>query len=706
MKKVNMILALHNHQPAGNFPGVFDHAYEQAYRPFMEMVEEHPKIRFALHNSGALWEYFEEKRPEYMESVKKLVRRGQLELLTGAFYESILVMLPERDRLGQIDMMNEYLASAFSAKPRGMWLAERVWEQQLARSLADAGVEYTLLDDTHFRVAGLDPSDLSGAYLTEDHGRTLRVYPISKELRYYIPFQDPEKTIEHLRKFASDKGDSVVVYGDDGEKFGLWPETNKHVYQDGWLERFFKALEDNSDWIECATFSSVADAFPPVSKIFLPDCSYFEMNAWALPARKTLLLEELEKRVVEEEFKPFLRGASWRAFLTKYPEVARLHGNMMHASRLVSEMPADSPEKEKAARALYRGQGNDAYWHGVFGGTYLPHLREAVSASILEALNVARSQLRGDDIAETEIQVGDFDLDGRDELFMGSDTLSCRIKPSLGGGVYSLAASERNADVLNALARRFEAYHDKVANNVQKKGDGAESIHNVVKMKSEGLRDLLVYDWHERLGALDHFFPEFPRPTWFKTAELREEGDFVLGEYDFTVENDDETRAVKLSRSGSVFRGDVRMPVNLVKRFSLDGRGKKLSVEYSIKNDHSEPAELFFGPEWNFAMMAGDSPEVSYFNEKGDALGTMKKEGVIREAYFLGISDNYRKFNVQVTSDKPADYIYCPIKTVSQSEDGFEGIYQCSVVCPVFKISKLEPGASWKARLEVSFETK
>ena len=35
----------------------------------------------------------------------------------------------------------------------------------------------------------------------------------------------------------------VAVMGDDGEKFGLWPMTYQHVWQNGWFERFFQVEE-------------------------------------------------------------------------------------------------------------------------------------------------------------------------------------------------------------------------------------------------------------------------------------------------------------------------------------------------------------------------------------------------------------------------------------------------------------------------------
>ena len=46
---------------------------------------------------------------------------------------------------------------------------------------------------------------------------------------------------------------------DDGEKFGMWPGTNKHVYENGWLDKFLNAIEENSDIVETTTFSEVLE---------------------------------------------------------------------------------------------------------------------------------------------------------------------------------------------------------------------------------------------------------------------------------------------------------------------------------------------------------------------------------------------------------------------------------------------------------------
>src|SRR5271166_1981767 len=102
MPHVRLILALHDHQPVGNFDGVFDEAYRTSYLPFLDVLENYPEIPFVLHTSGPLLEWLVDRHPEYIARVKVLVEAGRVEILGGGFFEPILTMIPDRDRVGQI----------------------------------------------------------------------------------------------------------------------------------------------------------------------------------------------------------------------------------------------------------------------------------------------------------------------------------------------------------------------------------------------------------------------------------------------------------------------------------------------------------------------------------------------------------------------------------------------------------------------------
>ena len=114
-----------------------------------------------------------------------------------------------------------------------------------------------------------------------------------------IPFGQPQETIDYLRSIAEQQPGAVVVFGDDGEKFGTWPETKKHVYDHGWLAQFFDLLaaQRELDQAHHARPKRV-DNVPPLGKIYLPEGSYREMTEWVLPADQ---LAQYDRR----------RDASW-----------------------------------------------------------------------------------------------------------------------------------------------------------------------------------------------------------------------------------------------------------------------------------------------------------------------------------------------------------------------------------------------------------
>src|SRR5580704_10248915 len=157
-----LVLALHNHQPVGNFGHVFQAAYDACYRPVVDLAAEFPAVKLALHYTGPLLEWLARERPTFLADVRALADRGQVEILGGGFYEPMLAVLSDEDAAGQILHMQAFCKQHFGVTPTGMWLAERVWDPDLPRVIAPTGMRYTFLDDTHFFAAGLTRGRLSG----------------------------------------------------------------------------------------------------------------------------------------------------------------------------------------------------------------------------------------------------------------------------------------------------------------------------------------------------------------------------------------------------------------------------------------------------------------------------------------------------------------------------------------------------------------
>src|SRR6478735_3300242 len=94
MNSIHLGLLLHNHQPVGNFPWVFQQVYEEAYVPLIAALERHEGVRLSLHYTGSLLDWMSEAHPDFLQRIAALVKRKQVEMVGGGYYEPILPAIP------------------------------------------------------------------------------------------------------------------------------------------------------------------------------------------------------------------------------------------------------------------------------------------------------------------------------------------------------------------------------------------------------------------------------------------------------------------------------------------------------------------------------------------------------------------------------------------------------------------------------------
>ena len=712
MKKINFLFGIHNHQPVGNFQSVFEDSFKRGYLPFLELLKKYPAIKTSIHFSGILLSWIYDNHPETIKLLKELTASGQLEILTGGFYEPILPVIPDRDKLSQINKLTAYIRDKLEYQPKGLWLAERVWEPHLPKILNQAGVKYTILDDTHFKYSGLEDSDLSGYYLTEEEGQTLALFPISKTLRYTIPFQKPQDTIDYLKSLADEDGRKIAVYADDGEKFGVWPGTYKHCFTEKWLDKFFKALSDNLDWINIMHFSEALDRIPPIGRVYLPTASYMEMTEWALPAKAIAkydrIVEHFKTNELWNDYNFLIRGGFWRNFLAKYPESNNMHKKMLLVSEKIDNlMKSENVGKADVIEAydyLLRGQCNCPYWHGVFGGLYLPHVRSAIYQNLILAEKLADSIIHKNS-AWTTCREYDLDKDGMEELLAESTDINFYFKPSFGGQIFELDYKPANLNIVDTITRQKEGYHDKIKQALAPgQESGTASIHDVYRTKEKGLENLLSYDWYRRGLFIDHFFKDDVSLDSFSNTTYHEEGDFVNQPFKYSLERSAGDLIIDLKRTGGVWCDGQHAPIEVEKQFIIMHDRSEMEVNYLITNRHTHPVNLWYGLEMNFGFPSIPSPNVKYTIDgqpakRGYKLSSINSDDLINEFGLYNGDDNFR---LKILLEKKAQLWRFPVYSVSLSEEGFEKVQQGICTLSSWKMH-LDKNESWKLRVLMKF---
>lgn len=711
MSEFHLLIGIHNHQPVGNFPRIFEETYEKAYAPFLDLLLEFPSVKVTMHYSGILLQWLVHERKEYIEKLRSLVKSGRVELLTGGYYEPILPSIPDADKLGQIRKLTNYIEEQFEHKPKGLWLAERVWEPHLPRILNEAGVEYTILDESHFRMVGLQEEELFGYYVTEEEGSPLVLFPISERLRHAIPFSTVPEVSRLLLKWAEEfQASGTAIFADDGEKFGSWPTTYEEVYRKGWLKGFFAFLEEQKEKIATMTYSECRQGKPPLGRIYIPACSYSEMMEWCLPSSSQKVYQDVVRDEGIKKALPFVRGGFWRNFHVKYPESNNIHKKALYVSKKVEKLK-DPELKAQAQDDLWKGQCNCGYWHGVFGGLYLPHLRQALYHYLIRAENlVDRFFHRGGKWITME--VSDLNKDLREEILVSTESLSLYLDPSLGGSLFELDYKPKMVNYLDTMTRREEAYHRKLLQSASREvvhaasGGRAVSIHEELKAKEEGLEAYLTYDWYRRTAFLDHFLQEATTPENFRSARYGEQGDFVQAPYQYALEHRAGEILVTFSRDGHVWVGGEFLPIKVEKAFSICSGKPTVDVWYTITNASPRPLPVWFGVEVNLAFLAGahEGSGVMIEGEGGEKKSTLLPFAAPAQHEALQgihLADGVRKVLLSFVWDRPCGSWHFPVETVSQSESGFERIFQGVATLFHWKIS-LPSRGFWRGRCSMT----
>lgn len=665
---------------------ILEEACTRSYMPFFYALKDFPGIKVNIHFTGFLFEWLKEHKPDYIDLLKTLHDRGQLEILSGGMYEPILALLPEDDALAQIEMHRDLMEETFGVRPRGMWLAERVYEPQLPKVIAQAGIQYTIIDDNHFKSVGLRDEELYGYYITEYDGENLLVFPGLEVLRYAIPFKSVEKVHESFQDIKAAGGD-VAIFGDDGEKFGLWPGTYDYVYEkEHWLESFFRYLTENTSWLETVTFSDYIKEVPPRGRIYLACESYREMEEWCLPA---LRAKEYGDLLHDESlpYREFFKGGYYRHFLVKYSESNDMHKRMLRLSKTARG-------NVTAKKHIYMAQANDSYWHGVFGGLYLPHLRASVWRHLIEAGKAL-------DPKEPFVDgyLEDINLDGHDEAVIRTNQIEASFRLKEGGVLYGFEYKPSSVNIMATLKRRYEGYHEKIKETLSSKSqaDGTQTIHDMVMAKEEGLDRYLHYDWYRRASLVDHVLGMDATLEAFYRCEYSEPGDFVKEPYCVEIEKEKTRTKLVLRRDGHFRQGDMNFPLSIEKRISVTEGASEFTADYRLAGEINVP--FLFGIEFNFAFL-GSGGDRYLETERGRY--ALTDRGVLEAAASLKFHDPYQNIEVFLELGEAAQLWTFPVEVVSLSENGFERNYQSTMVMPVWPID-LSNARPRDIRLKVRF---
>jgi len=347
-------------------------------------------------------------------------------------------------------------------------------------------------------------------------------------------------------------------------------------------------------------------------------------------------------------------GAPFRSFLMKYPEINYLNKRIRGVSSRLAELEEGGSVYSSIRRSLWRAQANDAFWHGVFGGFYLPHLRRALYENMLQAESAIDEELGVKSFSMTY----DVDGDGFPEVVLKNNGLLAVVAPNEGLSLKELSGLNAGICFTDTIARRFEVYHRDLSPGSD--DESVRTIHADMGSKEDGLDELLIYDEFPKRLFYDLFLNETISNKGYFNGDIPEDARFNSSGFST---NGMEVRSdiVSAEKDGTVIAAFNKM-------LTLNDNG--LSAFWSGRSNRAGR----LGSELSFNFW---SPDAEYSNLRyNEADYPLHCPNVLESLKKFNVADRLANWEIVIESDRPISLWHYPIYTISRSESGYEKVFQ------------------------------
>ncbi len=518
--------------------------YQNKYKKIFTFICSHPSIRLTLFIPGVVLEWLRNNHPEVITILSEKTDSGQIELLSGGYYEPILPLILPADRVTQVENLTTLIRKMVGKKPRGIFLNESIWDPSLISSLNTCVMEYTFLDSRIIPHRQINPQSSFTPHIVEDLGRTITVLPLHQNCRPHIR-QSPREYIKFLHNIKNSESDSVIS--------GFFsPDSFLELINEKWFDELLTNIKDDNEITFVLPYAFLKSNTTR-HKSYIPSGCSSDISVWATEpcvAHTNILTQDIYPTV--------------RDFLAVYPEALALYSRMMYTSSLVSQCRNDKVRKKAARELLFEAQNHSAYIFTGKGGIRDKKLLQDAYNSLL----LAEKTIREADGFKENTSSFDFNHDGNREYLCFFNTYNAFISQK-GGMLFELDINESSTNYCLASKR----------------------IQKIDK----------ICDLYPKKMFVDHLLSktDYNKISTGKSLNTTSFETLVYNEVHFS-------RAKSNIRlTASCLWGEEKIPITIRKNYSLNEN--TIYVQYIIKNDGDKNVKAKFAVENNISFSKADS---------------------------------------------------------------------------------------------------
>lgn len=553
MSRISICLSLKSSQIGPQKNEIFDKDYTTVYKPVMQFLFGNPDFKMTFAFNGPQIEYFEKKHPEFLEILKLLISRKQIEVLGGGYYDPAFPLLFPMDRTGQIELLTSEIRRVTGKRPRGITICGSIWDYSLVTSFNNSGMEYVLLDETLIPSEKLKMVPL----IMSDKGRAISILPLFSSLKDYDKPSADSFLKEIQKKCQKAEKNSPVRISESAKCISLQftHEDFKELLEINFLEELNKSLKNQDKFCTDTVYSYLKTTNVRIPAYISSGMSA-EVAQWGMIPYESVKLDKRYPVTIYDLFQI-------------YPQSRALYDRMLYLSLLVNQSHGDRQRKNDARQKLWAAQNGDGFICTSKGAFVSSTYRQQAYKNLTDAERI----LRQCGTFKETVSSFDYNSDGLIEYISRMQNYFSVI--SLQGGAI------RELDIFKSS------------------GNFADNLNRVKDF--EGCND----DYDRGL-FVDHLFDEEEFSAYL---ENKPAGNGLFSKAIYTeVKFHEIHRELQLSCE-AVFK--EKQQVFLRKKYVMNSYG--MMVQYILRNNSDQPLKAKFAVESSFAQTNFNAKDFNAF---------------------------------------------------------------------------------------------
>ena len=308
---------------------IIDKVADKSYRPMnatlQHMLDTNPNFKFSLSISGTVLEQLQEWAPDVVESFKRLVASGRVEIVAETYHHSLAFFYSIKEFEAQVKLHKELVQSLFGVTPTAFRNTELSYNNDIAYWADKAGYKAIITEGWDPILGWRSSNYMYRPSYTDNIKLLLKNYKLSDDIAFRFGNQSWPEWPLSADKYIDWLGASM----DNAQIFNLFMDYEtfgEHQWESTGIFEFIKALpnkwQSSRDNRTFMTISEAADTYEAVDYVDTPQTITWadterDLTAWlgnTMQHDAILALYSLEDKIVNSNDPQLI--ADWRKLQT------------------------------------------------------------------------------------------------------------------------------------------------------------------------------------------------------------------------------------------------------------------------------------------------------------------------------------------------------------------------------------------------------